>query len=174
MYVMSSTTSVEWQLVRMRCLPFSFSPNMVRKTVKLMGPLASLIMASSSSFFTFNWPAQPRKNVHISTSDRETHSHTWIYHNAAHPLKPARPSGHLCWWYHLCSGQWLWKPEWKRSTQGFITWWTDEGARACKMCARLLGQQFVHLSCNWRVSLTRCGTNVRGYCARKGLHPKPW
>lgn len=36
--------------------PFSFSPNMVRKTVKLMGPLASLIMASSSSFFTFSWP----------------------------------------------------------------------------------------------------------------------
>lgn len=37
--------------------PFSFSPNMVRKTVKLMGPLASLIMASSSSFFTFRRPA---------------------------------------------------------------------------------------------------------------------
>lgn len=36
--------------------PFSFSPNMVRKTVKLMGPLASFTMASSSSFFTFSWP----------------------------------------------------------------------------------------------------------------------
>lgn len=36
------------------CIPFSFSPNMVRKTVKLIGPLASLIIASSSSFFTFS------------------------------------------------------------------------------------------------------------------------
>lgn len=36
--------------------PLSFSPNMVRKTVKLMGPLASFIMASSSSFFTLRRP----------------------------------------------------------------------------------------------------------------------
>lgn len=36
--------------------PFSFSPNMVRKTVKLMGPLASFIIASSSSFFTLRRP----------------------------------------------------------------------------------------------------------------------
>lgn len=36
--------------------PLSFSPNMVRKTVKLMGPLASFIIASSSSFFTLRRP----------------------------------------------------------------------------------------------------------------------
>ena len=36
--------------------PLSFSPNMVRKTVKLMGPLASFIMSSSSSFFTLRRP----------------------------------------------------------------------------------------------------------------------
>lgn len=36
--------------------PLSFSPNMVRKTVKLMGPLASFIMASNSSFFTLRRP----------------------------------------------------------------------------------------------------------------------
>lgn len=36
--------------------PFSFSPNMVRKTVKLMGPGASFTMASSSSFFTLMRP----------------------------------------------------------------------------------------------------------------------
>lgn len=40
------------------CIPFSFSPNMVRKTVKLIGPLASLIIASNSSFFTFSWPIE--------------------------------------------------------------------------------------------------------------------
>lgn len=31
--------------------------------MKLMGPLASLIMASSSSFFTFSWPEQSRHRV---------------------------------------------------------------------------------------------------------------
>ena len=36
--------------------PFSFSPNMVRKTVKLMGAGASFTMASSSSFFTLMRP----------------------------------------------------------------------------------------------------------------------
>lgn len=36
--------------------PLSFSPNMVRKTVKLMGPGASFTMASSSSFLTFIRP----------------------------------------------------------------------------------------------------------------------
>ncbi len=50
----------DWKTDRKRdfCIPFSFSPNMVRKTVKLIGPLASLIMASSSSFFTFSWPTE--------------------------------------------------------------------------------------------------------------------
>lgn len=38
--------------------PFSFSPNMVRKTVKLMGPGASFTMASSSSFFTLMRPRE--------------------------------------------------------------------------------------------------------------------
>lgn len=38
--------------------PFSFSPNMVRKTVKLMGPGASFTMASSSSFFTLIRPEE--------------------------------------------------------------------------------------------------------------------
>lgn len=37
-------------------LPFSFSPNIVRNTVKLMGPGASFIMSSISSFFTFTRP----------------------------------------------------------------------------------------------------------------------
>lgn len=36
--------------------PFSFSPNMVRKTVKLMGPGASFSISSSSSCFTFKRP----------------------------------------------------------------------------------------------------------------------
>lgn len=36
--------------------PLSFSPNIVRKTVKLMGPLASFIISSSSSFFTLRRP----------------------------------------------------------------------------------------------------------------------
>lgn len=40
-----------------RYLPFSFSPNIVRKTVKLIGPGASFTMASSSSFLTFRRPA---------------------------------------------------------------------------------------------------------------------
>lgn len=40
-----------------RYLPFSFSPNIVRKTVKLMGPGASFTMSSSSSFLTFRRPA---------------------------------------------------------------------------------------------------------------------
>lgn len=40
-----------------RCLPFSFSPNIVRKTVKLIGPGASFTMSSSSSFLTFRRPA---------------------------------------------------------------------------------------------------------------------
>lgn len=38
--------------------PFSFSPNMVRKTVKLMGPGASFTMASNSSFLTFMRPGE--------------------------------------------------------------------------------------------------------------------
>lgn len=38
--------------------PLSFSPNMVRKTVKLMGPGASFTMASSSSFLTFMRPGE--------------------------------------------------------------------------------------------------------------------
>lgn len=50
--------------------PFSFSPNMVRKTVKLMGPLASLIMASSSSFFTFSWPEQSKDERERSGTGR--------------------------------------------------------------------------------------------------------
>lgn len=41
--------------------PFSFSPNMVRKTVKLMGPGASFTMASSSSFFTLMRPVEERE-----------------------------------------------------------------------------------------------------------------
>lgn len=40
--------------------PFSFSPNMVRKTVKLMGPGASFTMDSSSSFFTLRRPGEER------------------------------------------------------------------------------------------------------------------
>lgn len=36
--------------------PLSFSPNMVRNTVKLMGPGASFIISSISSFFTFRRP----------------------------------------------------------------------------------------------------------------------
>lgn len=36
--------------------PLSFSPNMVRKTVKLIGPGASFTMASSSSFLTLMRP----------------------------------------------------------------------------------------------------------------------
>ncbi|MCJ8738167.1 hypothetical protein PDJAM_G00032420 [Pangasius djambal] len=44
----------------------SFSPNMVRKTVKLIGPLASLIMASSSSFFTFSWPMEANTSLRSS------------------------------------------------------------------------------------------------------------
>lgn len=38
--------------------PLSFSPNIVRKTVKLMGPLASFIISSSSSFFTLRRPGR--------------------------------------------------------------------------------------------------------------------
>ena len=38
--------------------PLSFSPNMVRKTVKLMGPGASFTMASNSSFLTFMRPRE--------------------------------------------------------------------------------------------------------------------
>lgn len=37
-------------------LPLSFSPNIVRNTVKLMGPGASFIISSISSFFTFRRP----------------------------------------------------------------------------------------------------------------------
>lgn len=44
--------------------PFSFSPNMVRKTVKLMGPGASFTMASSSSFFTLMRPEGGEKWGH--------------------------------------------------------------------------------------------------------------
>lgn len=36
--------------------PLSFSPNMVRNTVKLIGPGASFIISSISSFFTFRRP----------------------------------------------------------------------------------------------------------------------
>lgn len=47
--------------------PFSFSPNMVRKTVKLMGPGASFSISSSSSCFTLRRPvAACRKVINVS------------------------------------------------------------------------------------------------------------
>lgn len=45
------------------CSPLSFSPNMVRKTVKLMGPGASFTMASNSSFLTFMRPGEEEEKV---------------------------------------------------------------------------------------------------------------
>lgn len=55
----------------MRRPPFSFSPNMVRKTVKLIGPLASLIMASSSSFLVFSWPERHPKDTNVDQYKRD-------------------------------------------------------------------------------------------------------
>lgn len=68
------------------CPPFSFSPNMVRKTVKLMGPLASLIMASSSSFFTFSWPDQSKRQRQTTSFVEEQ----ILLRENTHPLMPAR------------------------------------------------------------------------------------
>lgn len=43
--------------------PLSFSPNMVRNTVKLIGPGASFIISSISSFFTFRRPGGEQRWV---------------------------------------------------------------------------------------------------------------
>lgn len=104
---------------------------MVRKTVKLMGPLASLIMASSSSFFTFSWPEQSKHWVQAwSLRLRPGRQGRFM---RPHPWRPARPSGRLCWWCRLCSGRWLWKPAWKLSVIScrgacVVAFWGDPDA----------------------------------------------
>lgn len=60
-------------------LPLSFSPNMVRNTVKLIGPGASLIISSISSFFTFRRPKKEQCWVNVTTSCKhEIELHSFI------------------------------------------------------------------------------------------------
>lgn len=88
--------------------PFSFSPNMVRKTVKLMGPGASFSISSSSSCFTLRRPvAASRKVINVS-KPKEKH---WKTLSNTYREQQKCPSNHSCLWSHLCSGPWWWRPE---------------------------------------------------------------
>lgn len=58
-------------------VPLSFSPNMLRNTVKLIGPGASLSMSSSSSLPTFRRPGNKHTVLYI-------HTHTCVHMEKCH------------------------------------------------------------------------------------------